>query len=100
MVLDECPYCHRPFEGELLSTEPVDANEVLRRTRLGPKAQAYLTYKETYRCRHCAKTWSRIKVETVGLPPQYIQDSTEKSEYDADVEEEEAREESRNETEY
>jgi len=99
MVLGECPYCHRPFEGELLSREPIDSNEVLTRARRsGPKAEAYLTYKEAYRCRHCAKTWMRIKVEKVGLSPQYIQDSTEKSEYDADVEEEKAREEARNET--
>jgi len=28
MVLRECPFCHRPFEAEVLSKEEVDSNEV------------------------------------------------------------------------
>jgi hypothetical protein len=98
MVLDEGPYCHRPFDAEVLSKEPIDSNDVLMKSsRLGPKADAYLTYQETYRCKHCTKTWTRIQGEKVGLSPEYVQTSTEKSEYDTDVEEEKAREDARNE---
>src|SRR5947209_13867854 len=30
MVLRECPFCHRPFEAELLSNERVDSSEVAK----------------------------------------------------------------------
>src|SRR5260370_37542592 len=30
MVLRECPFCHRPFEAELLSKEQVDSSDVAK----------------------------------------------------------------------
>ena len=30
MVLRECPFCHRPFEAELLAKEQVDSNELTK----------------------------------------------------------------------
>ncbi len=120
MVLKECPLCHRPFEAQLLSKEQIDASEVTKqgdffvegstgvlgtqvhRPVMGPEIsieriadhpEAYITYKLTYRCKHCGKEWSKLEVQEVGLSKEYVKDEEEKTEYDAEREAEEAREE-------
>jgi hypothetical protein len=61
--------------------------------RIGDHPEAFITYKFTYRCRDCGKTWSKFKVEEVELPREYLESEEEKADYDGDAEEEEAREE-------
>lgn len=55
--------------------------------------EAFITYKLSYKCKHCGKEWSKISVEEKPIPREYLVDEEEKTDYDADVEEEEAREE-------
>jgi hypothetical protein len=55
--------------------------------------EAFITYKMTYRCKHCGKEWTRISVESKPLPREYVIDEEEKTEADAETETEEAREE-------
>jgi hypothetical protein len=55
--------------------------------------EAFLTYKMTYRCKHCGKEWTRISVEKKPLPRGYVIDEEEKTDADAEAETEEAREE-------
>lgn len=123
MVLRECPFCHRPFEAELLSKKPVDSSEVAkignfppgltggmratgpgrnllilgltddRRKAVAMHPEAFITYQLNYRCKHCGKEWTKISVEEKQIPREYLEDDREKTDYDAHVEEEEAREE-------
>lgn len=131
MILHECPYCHRPFEAELLSKEEIDSSEATKvsdfplelslvhgitRGGLTPSLgagtlglvlglgeseketialhpEAFITYKITYRCKHCGKEWTKISVEEKPLPREYVLDDEEKSDYDASIETEGAREE-------
>jgi len=57
------------------------------------RPEAFITYKVTYRCNHCGKEWVKAQVEEKPLPRKYVVDDQEKTDYDAHVEEEEAREE-------
>lgn len=57
------------------------------------RPEAFLTYRITYRCKHCGKEWAKLSVEETPLPREYVEDEEEKTDYDAHVEEEEAREE-------
>ncbi len=131
MVLHQCPYCHRPFEAELLSKQEIDSSEATRvgdaplemgvvsgitqgglrpgvaggrfglvlgldpsdRDAIALHPEAFITYKIAYGCRHCGKEWTKISVEEKSLPRNYVLDEEEKSDYDASVEAEEAREE-------
>ncbi len=124
MVLRECPFCHRPFEAELLSKEQVDSSEVTRvsdfpvewarggqvsegglyfssvfgptedeRAAVAARPEAFITYKALYKCKHCGKEWTKLSVEEIPIPREYVEDEEEKTDYDAHVEEEEAREE-------
>ncbi len=111
MVLRECPFCHRPFEAELLSKEMVDSSEATKvedfpleesivggvtrgglqmsRGSLIPglsddeekavamRPEAFITYKLTYRCKHCAKEWNKLAVEEIPLPREYVEDEQE-----------------------
>ncbi len=121
MVLRECPFCHRPFEAELLSKEQVDSSDVAkvgnfpqaltggmratgpsrnmlilglsvdRRQAVGMRPEAFITYQLNYRCKHCGKEWTKISVEEKQIPREYLEEDREKTDYDAHVEEEEAR---------
>jgi|SRR6267143_5816554 len=127
MVLRECPFCHRPFEAELLSKEQIDASEAAsvgdfpietnwaggiteggllisrgsmvlplsaeEREAVAVSPAAFITYKSLYKCKHCGKEWTKISVEAKKIPRAYVEDEGEKTDYDAHVEEEEAREE-------
>jgi hypothetical protein len=124
MVLHECPFCHRPFEAELLSKEQVDSSERSRvsdfpveralggqlseggmyfspmfgptddeKAAVAMRPEAFLTFKETYKCKHCGKEWTKLSVEEKRIPREYLEDEREKTDYDAHIEEEEAREE-------
>ena len=128
MVLRECPFCHRPFEAELLSKEQVDSSEsakasdfpveksrLTRRTTQGGFAitpdplifglsrdemeavamrpEAFITYRALYKCKHCGKEWTKLSVEKIPIPREYVEAEQEKTDYDAHLEEEEAREE-------
>jgi hypothetical protein len=55
--------------------------------------EAFLTYKMTYRCKHCGKEWTSISVEEKPLPRGYVINEEEKTDADAEAETEEAREE-------
>ena len=55
--------------------------------------EAFITYRMTYRCKHCGEEWTKISAETIPLPRDYVIDEKEKTDADADTEEEEAREE-------
>lgn len=57
------------------------------------RPEAFITYKLSYRCRHCGKEWTKLQVEEKPIPRAYIEDEEEKTDYDAHVEEKEAREE-------
>ncbi len=121
MVLRECPFCHRPLEARLLSKEEIDSSEATKvgdfplevtpfrgTTRGGLSAlgrnepdrntialhpEAFITYRMTYRCNHCGKEWTKISVEAKSLPRDYAIDEGEKTDADAEVETEDAREE-------
>ena len=54
--------------------------------------EAFITYKFSYQCKHCGKKWTKLEVEAKPLPREYVEDDQEKTDYDAHVEEEEARE--------
>ena len=53
----------------------------------------FITYKLGYRCKHCGKQWTQLSVKAVEIPESYLENEEEKTDYDADKEEEEAREE-------
>ena len=107
MVLEECPFCHKFLAAELLSKEGVDTGDALREKdaffrmgvtvetgeRIADHPEAFITYRYLYRCKDCGKEWSKFKVQEVGIPREYPEDEDEKTDYDADKEEEEAREE-------
>jgi hypothetical protein len=127
MVLRECPFCHRPFEAELLSKEQVDSSEVGnvgdfplersvlsgqlmeggfvrggslilglsegQREAVAMRPEAFIAYKLSYRCKHCGKEWAHLSVEEKPIPRAYVEAEREKTDYDAHVEEERAREE-------
>jgi len=128
LVLRECPFCHRPFEAEVLSKEQVDSSEVTKvndfpietnrmtgqtmeggfaighgplflglseeeRNMVAMRPEAFITYKVSYECKHCGKKWTKLQVEEKPLPREYVKDEEEKTDYDAHVEAEEAREE-------
>src|SRR5713101_8469834 len=128
MVLHECPFCHRPFEAELLSKEQVDSSEVARvgdfplqmsklagqvteggltmsrgslilglsedeKETVAMRPEAFITYKALYKCRHCGKEWTKLSVEEKPLPRAYVEAEEEKTDYDAHIEAERAREE-------
>ena len=83
MILEICPYCHRPFEAKAIASEEVDASDLTReeitpksteprppfiRGHVGPRApEAVLTYK----CKHCGKEWSKIETKDGRLPEEY-----------------------------
>ena len=57
------------------------------------RPEAFITYKALYKCKHCRKEWAKLSVEEIPLPREYVENEEEKTDYDAHVEEEEAREE-------
>lgn len=61
--------------------------------RIADHPEVLITYKVTYRCKHCGKEWTKLSVEEVGIPKEYVEDEEEKTEYDAEQEAKEAREE-------
>ena len=85
MVLESCPFCHRPFAAEQVSREQVDSSKqnVLK---------FFTTYKILYKCKHCGKEWS--KTETVEREVEgKVAWREQASEADVAREAEEAREE-------
>ena len=107
MVLEECPFCHKFLAGELLSKEEIDTGEALKEKdaffkmgitietgeRMADHPEAFITSKFTYKCRDCGKEWYKFKVREVEIPREYLEDEEEKTDYDADKEDDEAREE-------
>jgi len=127
MVLHQCPFCHRPFEAELLSKEQVDSSEVAsvgdfpiergiagglteggllvsrgslvlglsddEKETVAMRPEAFITYKALYKCKHCGKEWTKLSVEEKPLPRAYVEAEEEKTDYDAHIEAERAREE-------
>jgi hypothetical protein len=107
LVLEECPFCHKFLAGELMSKEVVDTAEALKEKdalfkmgitietgeRIADHPGAFVTYRFAYRCRECGKEWNKFKVRDVEVPREYVEDEEEKTDYDADGEDEDAREE-------
>jgi ribosomal protein L44E len=106
MVLGECPFCHRLLAAEQVSKEEVDSSITVDQREpariaagrytptKGPTdypAEDLITYKLTFRCKHCGKEWTKLSNKEVDLPRSYVLGEEEKTEYDA--EEEGAREE-------
>ena len=77
---------------------PFDARGVMgldesERNAVAIHPEAFITYRMTYRCKHCGKEWTKISVEAKPLPRDYVIDEAEKTDADGEVEAEEAREE-------
>jgi len=107
LVLEECPFCHKFLAAELVSKTEVDTGEVLKEKdiffrlglaidtgeRVADHPEAFITYKFTYRCLDCGKEWDKFKIREVEVPKEFVEDEEEKSDFDADREAEDAREE-------
>jgi hypothetical protein len=42
------------------------------KSAIAMKPEAFLTYKMTYRCKHCGKEWTKIAIEEKPLPREYV----------------------------
>jgi len=107
LVLEECPFCHKFLAAELVSKTELDTAEVLKEKdvffrlglaidtgeRVADRPEAFITYKFTYRCRDCGKEWDKFKIREVEVPREFVEDEEERSDYEADRETEDAREE-------
>jgi len=107
LVSEECPFCQKFLAAELLSKEEVDTAETLKEKdvffkmgltietgeRVADHPEAFVTYRLGYRCRDCGKEWTKFRVREVGIPKEYVEDEEEKTDYDMEREEEDAREE-------
>jgi hypothetical protein len=120
LVLEECPFCHRLLAAEQISKEQVDSSIVAEQSAsagsgtggvgltgmlmlalepgvsvegVASNPEDFITYKLGYRCKHCGKQWTRLSVKAVEIPESYVKNEEEKTDYDADKEEEEPREE-------
>lgn len=105
LVLESCPFCHRPFAAEQFSREQVDSSteDMLKDpSRIGSGRYArnwkptpvefFATFKVLYRCKHCGREWS--KTETVEREVERkVAGPEQASEADVAREAEEAREE-------
>jgi len=106
LVVEECPFCHKFLGAELVSKTEVDTAEVLKEKdvffrlglaidtgeRVADHPEAFVTYKFTYRCRHCGREWDKFKIQEVVLK-EFVEDEDERGDFDADREAEDAREE-------
>ena len=54
---------------------------------------AFIAYRALYKCKHCGKEWTKLSVERIPIPREYVEAEREKTDYDAHLEEEEARKE-------
>jgi hypothetical protein len=57
------------------------------RQAVAMRPEAFISYRLSYRCKHCGKTWTKL-VEKKPLPRAYVVDEEEKTDYDAHIEEE------------
>lgn len=67
--------------------------DVRDRETIAMRPEAFITYKVGYKCKHCGQVWSKIEMEEKPLPRDYVVDDEEKTDADAEVEDEAAREE-------
>jgi hypothetical protein len=72
----------------LLILGPADG----QRQAVAMHPEAFITYKLSYKCKHCGKTWTKLEVENKPLPREYVEEEEEKTDFDAHIEEEDARE--------
>ena len=107
LVLEECPFCHKFLAADLVSKTEVDTAEMLKEKdvffrlglaidtgeRVADHPEAFITDKFTYRCRDCGKEWDKFKIREVEVAKEFVEDEEEKSDFDADREIEDAREE-------
>jgi len=101
LVLERCPYCHKLFSAEEISKDQVDSDIITPERIISrrsydphdPPSMDFITYKMTYRCKHCGKEWTELEKKEFDIPRSYAEAEQEKTEYDADREEETAREE-------
>jgi hypothetical protein len=62
------PYSSAGVMGLVLGMDESERNAIA----MNP--EAFITYKMTYRCKHCGKEWAKISVETKPLPREYVAD--------------------------
>ena len=107
LVLEECPFCHKFLAAELLSKEEIETSEALKEKdaffkmgitietgeRIADHPEAFIAYRFAYRCRDCGREWAKFSVREVAGPREYVEDEEERTEYDAEKEEEDVREE-------
>jgi hypothetical protein len=105
--LEECPFCHKFLAAELLSKEEMETSEALKEKdaffkmgitietgeKIADHPEAFITYRFAYRCRDCGREWAKFSVREVAGPREYVEDEEERTEYDAEKEEEDVREE-------
>jgi hypothetical protein len=78
--------------GEILKQKDMGFKmgiSVETRERIADRPEAFVAYQFTYRCKDCGKEWAKFSVKEVALPEEDLEDEEEKTEYDADKEEEE-----------
>jgi hypothetical protein len=46
------------------------------RNAIAMNPEAFITYRLTYRCKHCGKEWTKISSEEKPLPRDYVLDET------------------------
>ena len=107
MVLEECPFCHKFLAAELLSKEEVDTAEAFKEKdaffkmgisietgeKIADHPEAFVAYRFAYKCRDCGKEWNKFKIREVDVPREYVEDEEEKTDYDAEKDEDDGREE-------
>ena len=107
MVSEECPYCHKFLGAELVSKQEIDTAEMLKEKdifyKLGvpvdtgekivENPEMFATYKLGFKCRQCGKEWSKLTVEGVRAPKEYVENEDPESDYDDGSEEADGEEE-------
>jgi hypothetical protein len=107
LVSEECPFCHKFLAAELLSKVEIDTAEALKEKdsffkmgitietgeRVIDHPERFVTYRFAYRCSDCGKEWTKFGVRELGVAGEYGEEDERKTDYDAEREEEDTREE-------
>ena len=107
MVSEECPFCHKFLGAELVSKQGIDIADMLKEKdvfyrlgvpvetgeRIAENPEMFATYKLGFKCRQCGKEWSKLKIEGIKIPKEYVEGEDEESDYDLERDEEAVGEE-------
>jgi len=92
IIGNECPFCHRPFSAQLISKDKVDTSLEAPKPESGgtivgrqltsrySHGEDSVTYKLTYRCKHCGKEWTKLSEKEVEVPRGYVESEYEQEE--------------------